>query len=354
MPQLSVVIPVINEADAISALLSQLGQQQHIQLQIIVVDGGSTDATCEVVASFPDVVLVSSAAGRGVQMNAGRRVATADYLLFLHADTQLLAKHQLAEAYAYLQAEEQRGGQHWVAGHFALQFHDESGRQLTSRRYQYLSCKTHLNRQNTTNGDQGMLCAAQTFDALGGFDERWGFLEDQTFAERLRENPKGRWVTLPSSLSTAARRFEVEGFAARYLLMSLMMALYMIGFHRFFDAAPDVYRQQTQSKRLLMTPFFRLTTRLLSRHTWLYRFRLWCSAGRYIASNGWQAWLLPQMWLGRDAQCARASLRHYDRWVRPIVMLPIWWPLLGLLLWLWGFVVLRLYYRWIERHDLIR
>ena len=88
----SVVIPVLNEARALpatpDAALSQAGLHE-----VIVVDGGSSDETCAVVGEFsdraPGLRLLSSARGRGRQMNAGARAATGEWLLFLHADTLL-------------------------------------------------------------------------------------------------------------------------------------------------------------------------------------------------------------------------------------------------------------------------
>ena len=84
---LSVVMPVRNEAEGIAQVLGPL-QALRDQLEIIVVDGGSTDATAALAAPLADKVL-ASAPGRARQMNAGAAAATGEVLLFLHADTQL-------------------------------------------------------------------------------------------------------------------------------------------------------------------------------------------------------------------------------------------------------------------------
>lgn len=317
---------------------------------MIVVDGGSTDGTVEYLECLDDARLVQSDKGRAKQLNAGQQLAKAPYLLFLHADSVLTNNSQLAGALLALQqAETNAGDNAYIAGHFPLCFHDYEG---SGSRYRYLAAKTYLNRQNTTNGDQGMMCSQRVFSMLGGFDETWGFLEDQTFAETLRMHPQGGWVTLPAELSTSARRFEVEGFAKRYMLMSMMMAMYMIGFHQFFHQAPHVYREQSQSNGLLLTPFYRLITQLMKEQSWLSRLTIWCRVGGYIASNGWQAWLLPQILFGREQQKARESLAWYDRWLAPIVNFPLWWPVVGLVAWFWSFIVLRLWYRISERKFL--
>ncbi|MGH1450598.1 MAG: glycosyltransferase, partial [Pseudomonadaceae bacterium] len=87
MPWLSVVMPVRNEAEGITQVLGSL-QALRDQLEIIVVDGGSTDATAALAAPLADKVLASPP-GRARQMNAGAAAATGEVLLFLHADTQL-------------------------------------------------------------------------------------------------------------------------------------------------------------------------------------------------------------------------------------------------------------------------
>src|SRR5262245_64338620 len=83
---ISVVIPVLNEADTIAQTLTQL--RQAGECQIIVVDGGSDDGTVPIARLHADVVLAVPR-GRARQMNAGAQVATGEVLLFLHADTAL-------------------------------------------------------------------------------------------------------------------------------------------------------------------------------------------------------------------------------------------------------------------------
>jgi glycosyltransferase involved in cell wall biosynthesis len=87
---LSLVIPAYNEARALPATLDALARQRGDR-EIIVVDGGSSDATRDIVRARPGVRLVQATKGRASQMNAGARAARGDWLLFLHADTALPA-----------------------------------------------------------------------------------------------------------------------------------------------------------------------------------------------------------------------------------------------------------------------
>jgi rSAM/selenodomain-associated transferase 2 len=275
------VIPALNEAGVLPVLLDQLRRQQGIRLEVIVADGGSTDATGTAVAAA-GARLVAAPRGRGIQMNAGARAATAPILLFLHADSELVATHQLRTALDHLRAERARGGAR-VAGHFALRF--ARRRPGHAFFYRYLEEKTALNRAGTINGDQGLMLGADYFGELGGFDESLPFLEDQRLASRIFAT--GRWVNLPGRLRTSARRFEREGAYRRYTLMSLIMGLHAAGAGEFFRRAPAVYAAQAETGRLRVGTYLALTWRVLlgsGRGAFGILFR----AGRYTRQNSWQ------------------------------------------------------------------
>ena len=85
---LSVVVPTLNEASGIRSALEALAPLRARGHEVIVVDGGSSDGTADLVAGLCDRVLTAPR-GRALQMNAGARAASGDVLLFLHSDTQL-------------------------------------------------------------------------------------------------------------------------------------------------------------------------------------------------------------------------------------------------------------------------
>src|SRR6185295_13369800 len=87
---ISVIIPTYNEECALPHTLRDLFEHDG-SYEVIVVDGGSTDRTREIVKEFKtdDLRLLIAAKGRASQMNAGARQATGEWLLFLHADTWL-------------------------------------------------------------------------------------------------------------------------------------------------------------------------------------------------------------------------------------------------------------------------
>jgi rSAM/selenodomain-associated transferase 2 len=282
-PQLAIIIPTLNEATCLPPLLEQLRAQQGIAAELIIADGGSADDTARIAREFAAQV-VTSAAGRGRQMNRGAAQTRAPLLLFLHADSRLSSPTQLAEAMQALQ-QAWRGKNHpRVAGHFRLRFtRTQPGQDLT---YRYYEEKSALNRAECTNGDQGFLLARAFFDQLGGFDESLGFLEDQRLAHKIRQ--QGQWITLPGELVTSARRFEVEGLGRRLLLSAIIMNLHAIGMHDFFQRAHSVYRSQDRTERLRLGPFFELIDNLNQEAGGQTRRRRWLASGRYALGHLWQ------------------------------------------------------------------
>ena len=90
-PLVSIVIPTRNESTAIENCLQQFVELRKEDIEIIVVDGGSTDNTVALSKPFADRVLVSGDC-RSAQMNAGADKARGEWLVFLHADTQIFPR----------------------------------------------------------------------------------------------------------------------------------------------------------------------------------------------------------------------------------------------------------------------
>ena len=309
---LSIIIPTLNEAAHLPLLLGDLKKQQHISIEIVVGDGGSTDATRDVIIAH-GARFITAPRGRGAQMNAAAEQASGDYLLFLHADTSIDDPCLLSNAVRSIASEQCE--QNRIAGHFSLKFMRSLHRNRLA--YRYAEEKSAFNRVNTTNGDQGLLLSKDFFRILGGFDESMPFLEDQRIAEKVRSF--GQLITLPGFIKTSARRFEIEGFHRRYILMSMMMGLHSVGEESFFVRAPEVYRVQQETGMLLLSPFFILIRRMMCDQWGVAgTIRVFYLLGRYIRQNSWQMFFFMDVLLRPLLGGGRyPMLNFHDRFFAP-------------------------------------
>lgn len=305
---ISVIIPCLNEEDNLAMLLGQLIEQKDIRLEILVVDGGSTDDTTLRAAEYGARV-IHSPRGRGCQQNTGAAAAAGEYLLFLHADSRLEHNHQLSQSLSCIQHSAKR-----TAGHFKLRF--ETDNNDVRERLRLFEYKTQLNREGTFSGDQGLLISRTDFTLMGGFSEKYHFLEDKEFATRFVDY--GQFKTLPSTLYTSARRFEQEGLEQRLILNALIMAMFHLDSEYFFKGASEAYRDNKSDGTLNLLPFFHLAHEAVFCHgvsKGLVHFFL---IGRYATKNLWQ--------LGLNFHMTRSNadrwLNSYDRFFRPITNNP--------------------------------
>ena len=328
--ELSVIIPAINEAEALPLLITALGKQQGIRFEVIIADGGSNDSTltlCHTAANKANIPLqgIDTPAGRARQMNAGSRHARANDLLFLHADTTVDDPLLLANAWnAMLQARNSINDDK-IAGHFPLRFvrsnEDHDGG------YYFYEAKTTLNRRDCINGDQGFWLSKNFLQQLDGFDESLDYMEDARLANKIFDS--GQWITLPGKVGTSARRFEIEGLKQRQTLNALLCNFERIGLHSFFDAAKAAYRQQGQAETLDLGPFLVIIHRLSFEKGIKQGFCYWLDTGSYVAENAWQLAFQKDCQRNRDAGLEPGDGEHYamkfyDQCIGPLITsLPI-------------------------------
>ena len=288
-PELSVVIPTLNEAETITALLQSLQQQKEIGLEIILVDGGSTDETVALAEqtlqqhSYRQIIH-SPVRGRAQQLNRGATVAGADCLLFLHADSEIDDNYLLARALQHLNNLILQKANENIAAHFTLRF--KRGQNNHSLGYYFYESKTHLNRLDTINGDQGFLLKKNFFQRLGGFNESLDYMEDARLARKIFT--QGQWNTLPGYILTSARRFELEGLKQRQILNAFLCNFDHIGLHEFFNEAKTAYRVQSNTQTLNLKPFLLAIHNICKRLGLRRSIYMWYKTGGYVASNAWQ------------------------------------------------------------------
>lgn len=216
LPEISVVIPVLNEANRIQQALQtiQTACQNHQKIEIIVADGGSQDDTIAL-AKSAGATVITTQPGRAYQMNAGAKIATGKILLFLHADTRL--PHQF-DAHA----KQALTNPKTIAGAFQLQIDGtEQGLRWVEQGVLYRSRWFQL-----PYGDQALFLRASTFRQLGGFPEL-PIMEDFVFVRHLQA--LGRIAIAPAAVITSARRWQKLGVVKTTVINQLMIMAYFLG-----------------------------------------------------------------------------------------------------------------------------
>lgn len=209
---ISVVIPAYDEERALPQTLRRLFSQPG-DFEVILVDGGSSDATRRIGLDHPRVQLLDAPKGRASQMNAGAEKALGEWLLFLHADT-LLPQDGLARIFEL--------PEEVMAGGFRHRFSGRGfGLWLVS-----LVDNIRCSRSRIIFGDQAMFIRRSLFSRLGGFPdvER---LEDVLFCEQLVKHAKP--VLLDQVVVTDSRKFVQHGVWRSLMRVAIILLCVNLG-----------------------------------------------------------------------------------------------------------------------------
>jgi rSAM/selenodomain-associated transferase 2 len=243
MSEISIIIPILNEAETIEKLLNHLLENSSKEniAEIIVVDGGSSDGSKAIVSgrahlyteakadveSIPKdlsttleetaIVILNSPKGRAKQMNLGAKHATGSILYFLHADSfppKNFDQHIINEV--------KHGN---IAGCFRLQFnHNHWWLRLASwlTQFHWRACR---------GGDQSQFITKALFDEIGGFDEGYIIYEDNMLINELYK--RKQFTVINKKLITSARRYEKHG------IWKLQYHFWTIYVKKWFGASAD-------------------------------------------------------------------------------------------------------------------
>ncbi len=203
MNRLSIVVPVFNEAGILPELCTHLSGYEHQGVEVVMVDGGSDDATVSL-ATRAGIKTIVSARGRAVQMNTGAAVATGDVLLFLHADTRLPANAPEAIS---------AGLSHKYGwGRFDVAIEGSHGMFLIIARM--INLRSRLT--GIATGDQAIFITREAFERVGGFPEQ-PLMEDIEMSRRLHGlSPP---LCLSQKVTTSGRRWQKHGIWRTIFLM---------------------------------------------------------------------------------------------------------------------------------------
>lgn len=211
----SIIIPTFNEADQIAQTISltHAANRRH-EMEIIVVDGGSTDNTIAIAQQHGATVIISGRKGRAAQMNKGASVAKHELLYFLHADsippvdfaTHILEVHKKGV----------------TSGCFRLAFDFD---------HWFLKANAWFTRFNVNAvrfGDQSLFVIKEVFEKAGGFREDLLMMEDQEIIHRLKKY--GQFKVLENYITTSARKYLDNGVYRMQGIFYRIWAMYYLGY----------------------------------------------------------------------------------------------------------------------------
>jgi rSAM/selenodomain-associated transferase 2 len=240
-PEISIIIPVLDEAERINHVIDAIGPSNPGRaFETIVVDGDPAGRTIKSI-SGDGVVKLLSGTGRAKQMNAGAQAATGEILLFLHADTELPtgALGKIASAME---------DPAYVAGAFDLAI--DSSRAVFRIIERAASLRSRLT--GTPFGDQAIFIRKDYFHTIGGYKDI-PIMEDIKLMRRVA-NRDGRLCFLADKVRTSPRRWEKEGVLRCTLRNWLIQFLYAVGvsphrlarFYRNHSTLPEDVPEETR------------------------------------------------------------------------------------------------------------
>lgn len=217
-PALSIVIPVLNEAAGLGAVLPALAPFVTRGVELIIADGGSSDATVAL-AKAAGVTVILAPRGRALQMNAGAQRASGTVVLFLHADTLLPENADL------LIANSLAGGE-IVWGRFDVIITGQS--RILRVVAALMNLRSRLS--GIATGDQAIFMTRAAFNAVSGFPSQ-RLMEDIEISKRLLQI--SRPACLRAKVHTSGRRWETRG------VWSTMLLMWRLRFAYWRGAAPE-------------------------------------------------------------------------------------------------------------------
>ncbi len=213
---LSVVIPTLNAAKRLGETIRALEEaRETMAVEIIVVDGGSTDGTREHAAALGATV-VEAPRGRGTQLSAGAREASGRWMLFLHADTTL-EPFWSTTINSFMRAK----GNRLKAAYFTFALDDASG---AARRVEVMA-NWRARRLGLPYGDQGLFMSRTMYDSLVGYLDL-PIMEDVDMVRRIGAK---NLIELPATATTSAERYRRDGYIWRPLKNLALLTLYFLG-----------------------------------------------------------------------------------------------------------------------------
>lgn len=212
--KLSIIIPVYNEEENIPKLIPHLKQSiLDNDAEIIVVDGGSSDRTVELIQSYDIPCIHCEVKGRAAQMNMGSRYAGGDVYYFVHADA--------LPPRSFISDIKRSMSEGHDAGCYRFRF--DSDHMLLKMNSYF----TRFDRLMCRGGDQTLFVKKSIFNELGGFREDFLIMEDFEMIDRLRKGYKFR--IMPDEVIVSARKYQENHYLKVNFINLVIFTMYMFG-----------------------------------------------------------------------------------------------------------------------------
>lgn len=213
MIELSIIIPVLNEELTLPRLLTQLcASPSRSKIEIIIVDGGSTDKTIAQCNSC-EVKIIEGTQGRAKQMNIGAQQASGKVLYFVHADT--------VPPLSYFEDIFSAIDSGYPVGCYRFQF---ESRHLLLYVNSYF---TRFDRLWLRGGDQTLFVSRELYDELNGFDESFTIMEEYNLIQRAKRIAQFR--IMPKKVLVSARKYKTNSWVRVQLVNAKAVRMFMKG-----------------------------------------------------------------------------------------------------------------------------
>jgi glycosyltransferase involved in cell wall biosynthesis len=248
----SVVTPSLNQGEYIEQAIRSVLEQDYPRIEHIVVDGGSTDRTLEVLRQYPHLRWISeSDGGQAAAINKGFAMATGEIFGWLNADDYYFAGAVSAAVDVLLES-----GCGLVHGGWRQV--DAEGRTLKDVPPVPFDYRWQLERANRVS-QPGSFFTREAFEAVGGVDEDYHYAMDYALWLKLGAKFEVRHVDRilaayryhPTSKSVAAyRKFAAETWRAsrRHGARRLRSPIYLDFYLRY--ERPRLHRFVMAARRL--------------------------------------------------------------------------------------------------------
>ena len=210
---LSIIVPTYNEENTILDLLIHLNDAKADSDELLVIDGGSTDATIGIVSSNGFTCLKSPKKGRAAQMNYGAKHSSGDILYFVHADT--------TPPPSFRRDIEESLSLGYKSGCYRYQF-DVNHPLLKINAY-----FTRFDRLMCRGGDQTLFIIRELFEKLGGFRDDFLIMEDYDLIQKIQSN--SRFRIIPKNATVSARKYDHNGYFRVNFANLVVFMMYFAG-----------------------------------------------------------------------------------------------------------------------------